>query len=38
MHQLNTIKTRTGHPSIAAWHSAPFRGHKNRQMRCYRNC
>jgi hypothetical protein len=34
MHQQNTIKTRTGHPSAAARHSAPFRGHKNRQMRC----
>ena len=37
MHQQNTIKTRTGHPSTAASHSAPFRGHKNRQMRCYCN-
>ena len=37
MHQQNTIKTRTCHPSTAAWHSAPFRGHINRQMRRYCN-
>jgi hypothetical protein len=30
------FKTRTGHPSAAARHTAPLRSHKNRQMRC--NC